>query len=57
VRVNGVAPGAILWPEGGQHFSPSERNRITEQTPLERIGTPERCRERGKNIYSSTPLS
>jgi pteridine reductase len=41
VRVNGVAPGAILWPEGGQHFSPSERTRITEQTPLERIGTPE----------------
>jgi pteridine reductase len=41
VRVNGVAPGAILWPEGGQHFSPSERTRITEQTPLERIGSPE----------------
>ena len=41
VRVNGIAPGAILWPEGGQHFSPKERVRITEQTPLERIGTPE----------------
>jgi len=41
VRVNGVAPGAILWPEGGQHFSPSEKHRIVEQTPLERLGTPE----------------
>jgi pteridine reductase len=41
VRVNGVAPGAILWPEGGQHFAPNEKARITEQTPLERIGTPE----------------
>ena len=41
VRVNGVAPGAILWPEGGQHFAPTEKTRITEQTPLERIGTPE----------------
>jgi pteridine reductase len=41
VRVNGVSPGAILWPEGGQHFSPKERARITVQTPLERIGTPE----------------
>ena len=41
VRVNGVAPGAILWPEGGAHFSPAERARITEQTPLERIGSPE----------------
>jgi pteridine reductase len=41
VRVNGVAPGAILWPEGAQHFSPAERSRIIEQTPLERIGTPD----------------
>jgi pteridine reductase len=41
VRVNGVAPGAILWPEGGEHFDPSERERIKGQTPLGRIGTPE----------------
>ena len=41
VRVNGVAPGAILWPAGGEHFDGSEKARITEQTPLRRIGTPE----------------
>jgi pteridine reductase len=41
VRVNGVAPGAILWPEGGQHFDAAEKSRILEQTPLERIGSPE----------------
>jgi len=41
VRVNGVAPGAILWPDGGAHFEPAERNRITSQTPLGRIGSPE----------------
>jgi pteridine reductase len=41
VRVNGVAPGAILWPDGGEHFDPSERNRITGQTPLARIGNPD----------------
>src|SRR6185369_1681044 len=41
VRVNGVAPGAIMWPDGGEHFDGSERSRITEQTPLARIGTPE----------------
>ena len=41
VRVNGVAPGAILWPDGSEHFDGSERTRIAEQTPLERIGTPE----------------
>ena len=41
VRVNGVAPGAILWPDGDEHFAPSERSRILEQTPLKRIGSPE----------------
>lgn len=40
VRVNGVAPGAILWPEHGKHFSGEERARITAQTPLERLGSP-----------------
>ncbi|HYC38281.1 MAG TPA: pteridine reductase [Usitatibacter sp.] len=41
VRVNGVSPGAILWPDGDEHFAPSERQRILEQTPLKRIGSPE----------------
>jgi pteridine reductase len=41
VRVNGVAPGAILWPEGGGHFDLPERDRITSQTPLARTGSPE----------------
>ena len=41
VRVNGVAPGAIMWPDGDEHFPPSERSRIVAQTPLARIGSPE----------------
>ena len=41
VRVTAVAPGAILWPDGDEHFAPSEKGRITEQTPLKRIGSPE----------------
>jgi len=41
VRVNAVAPGAILWPDGGQHFEPAERARIVDQTPLASIGSPE----------------
>jgi pteridine reductase len=41
VRVNGVAPGAILWPDAGKHFDPAERERIVETTPLARIGRPE----------------
>jgi pteridine reductase len=40
VRVNGVAPGAIAWPEDGQ-FDPAERSRIVATTPLGRIGSPE----------------
>ena len=41
VRVNGVSPGAILWPEDGEAFPPAERERITVQTPMRRTGTPE----------------
>jgi pteridine reductase len=41
VRVNGVAPGAILWPDDGRHFDPAERSRITSQTPLARTGNPD----------------
>ena len=39
VRVNGVAPGAIAWPEDGQ-FEPVERARIVSTTPLGRVGSP-----------------
>jgi pteridine reductase len=38
VRVNGVAPGAIAWPEDGQ-FTDPERARILATTPLARIGS------------------
>jgi pteridine reductase len=40
VRVNGVAPGAIAWPEDGQ-FPDDERSRIVASTPLGRVGAPE----------------
>jgi pteridine reductase len=40
VRVNGVAPGAIAWPEDGQ-FEPEERERIVRTTPLGKVGTPD----------------
>jgi len=40
VRVNGVAPGAIAWPEDGQ-FDAAERSRIVQTTPLGRLGSPE----------------
>ena len=39
VRVNGVAPGAIMWPEM-DHFDNPERQRIVATTPLARVGDP-----------------
>ena len=39
VRVNGVAPGAILWPEDG--ISEQSKASILEQVPLKRPGSPE----------------
>ena len=41
VRVNGVAPGAIKWPDASSNngqFSPAERERILAATPLKREG-------------------
>jgi len=38
VRVNGVAPGAILWPENG--MTASVQQDILDQIPLQRAGTP-----------------
>jgi pteridine reductase len=40
VRVNGVSPGTIAWPDDGQ-FDPAERGRILATTPLGRVGSPE----------------
>jgi pteridine reductase len=38
VRVNGVAPGAVLWPEGK---APADQQALIAVTPLQRAGTPE----------------
>ena len=39
VRVNGVSPGAIMWPETG--LSDNAQQAILEQVPLARAGKPE----------------
>jgi pteridine reductase len=39
IRVNGVSPGAILWPEGG--MSEAARQSILRQVPLQRAGDPD----------------
>ncbi len=41
VRVNGVAPGANVWPEGESVFDDTARAHILRQIPLQRVGTPD----------------
>lgn len=38
VRVNGIAPGAVLWPEHGDYAA---REALVARTPLARAGSPE----------------
>ena len=39
MRVNAVAPGAVLWPESGK--AAAEQQALLARTPLARAGTPE----------------
>ncbi len=41
VRVNGVAPGTILWPEDDSWSDELSRQRIVNQTALKRVGEPD----------------
>jgi pteridine reductase len=38
VRVNGIAPGAVLWPESGKAYT--DQQELIARTPLQRAGTP-----------------
>jgi len=38
VRVNGISPGPVLWAENGD---PAEREKIIQQTILQRMGSPD----------------
>jgi pteridine reductase len=39
VRVNGIAPGPVLWPDG--HIDAEVKQEIMERTALKRMGTPD----------------
>ncbi len=41
VRVNGVAPGAILWPEAEENQNQTEQQAMLNKTALKREGSPE----------------
>lgn len=40
IRVNGIAPGAILWPEGIDSYDKFSRDHVVASTPLQRLGDP-----------------
>lgn len=40
VRVNGIAPGAILWPENEGELSEENKNKILRKISLRRLGSP-----------------
>ncbi len=40
VRVNGIAPGAILWPEDNDDYAEDRRESLIRQIPLGRTGAP-----------------
>ncbi|OOG49544.1 pteridine reductase [Rhodanobacter sp. C01] len=39
IRVNGVAPGAVLWPSDGKPYA--DQQAMLARTPLQRVGTPD----------------
>ncbi len=41
IRVNAVAPGAIVWPENSNTLTPETQEKIIAKTPLKKHGNPE----------------
>ncbi len=41
VRINGIAPGVIAWPESGYESQTAAQERYLKRVPLGRAGTPE----------------
>jgi pteridine reductase len=41
VRVNGISPGPILWPEAGEWMDEASRQHIISRTLLKRMGEPD----------------
>lgn len=45
IRVNGISPGCIIWPEGLAHYSDETKQQIIKKTPLHKIGKAENISE------------
>ncbi|HSQ03464.1 MAG TPA: SDR family oxidoreductase, partial [Burkholderiales bacterium] len=55
VRVNGVAPGTILWPDDETWKDEVARQRIMNQTALKRIGEPEDVAKAVEFLIAAAP--
>jgi len=55
VRVNGIAPGTIVWPEDDTWKDEIARQRIINQTALKRIGEPDDIAKAVEFLIGSAP--
>jgi pteridine reductase len=55
VRVNAVAPGAIMWPEDGEWQDEVSRQRIISSSLLKRVGEPEDIARAVMSILEAPP--
>ena len=55
VRVNGVAPGTILWPEDDTWSDDLSRQRIINQSALKRVGEPDDIAKAVDFLVTSAP--
>ena len=55
VRVNGVAPGTIIWPDDDAWKDEVSRQRIMNQTALKRIGEPDDIAKTVEFLLTASP--
>lgn len=55
VRVNGVSPGTVLWPEGEAWSDERVRSRIVDETALKRVGEPADIARTVEFLLASAP--
>jgi pteridine reductase len=56
VRVNGIAPETIVWPEDDAWKDDLARQRIMNQTALKRIGEPDDVAKAVEYLFASAPF-
>jgi pteridine reductase len=55
VRVNGIAPGPILWPETGVWQGAGTRKAVVERTLLKRVGDPDDIARAAEFLIADAP--